>query len=107
MTDEQTFEGEPEALPVFPSSIRASIVSELSAFEAFVGGLSVEDCAKRSAVSAWTNLEVIAHVQLALSLYTQVLAAGASGWTGGAIGKALGSMTKTLIPAVSPALNAV
>ena len=107
MTDEQTFEGEPDALPVLPSSIRAAVVSELSSFESFVEGLGVEDTAKPSTIKGWSNLDVIAHVQLALSLYTRVLAAAASGWTGGAVGKAVGSVTKTVLPAAAPAINAI
>jgi DinB family protein/SCP-2 sterol transfer family protein len=107
MTDDQTFEGEPEALPVLPSSIRDAVLSELRGLETFVDGVSVADLQKRSAVGAWSNLEVVAHLQLALSLYTRLLSAGTSGWTGGALGRAMGSVTKSLIPAAAPAINAV
>ncbi len=107
MTDEKSAEVEPDALPVLPSSIRASLVSELASFEEMVDGLSVPQCAEQSAESGWNNLDVIAHVQLALALYTKLLGAGASGWTGGAIGKAFGSVTQTLVPAAAPVLNAL
>lgn len=107
MTDEENGELDSEALPVLPSSIRASVVSEVESFEELVSSLSVQQCAEPSATSGWTNLDVIAHVQITLAIYTKLLSAGASGWTGGAVGKAFGSVTQTLIPAAAPVLNAM
>jgi uncharacterized protein (TIGR03083 family) len=104
MTEET---GTPEALPVVPGAISASVRTELALFSAFVEGLALDDARKPSAVAGWTNLDVVAHVQLAMLLYDQLLAAGSKGWTGGAVGKAFGSLTKTVLPAAAGAFNTV
>jgi uncharacterized protein (TIGR03083 family) len=103
MTDEPA----PDALPVVPGAIGASVTAELGLFSALVERLTLEDLAKPSADPGWTNLDVVAHVQLALVLYDRILQAGSSGLTGGTLGKAFGSLTKSVMPAASGAFNAV
>jgi hypothetical protein len=99
--------GAPQELPVQPAAIRVSVVTELATFSSFVERLSVADAQKPSADRGWTNLDVIAHVQLTLVLYNQLLSASTRGLTGGTLGKAFGSVTKSLIPGAASAINSI
>jgi len=105
-TETQT-EEQPTQLPVAPSQVRAAALAEVERLAAVVAGISDSDWTAASAVSGWTIGDVVAHLNLALALYSRVIDAALGGSGGGKLWKAFGDFTQKAVPAAAPAFNAV
>lgn len=107
MRDDEPLGGAPAALPVLPGAVRTAVSGELHDVEELVAGISIQQCGRPSAVRGWSILQAIAHLQLALALYTRLLDASVKGRAGGMVGRAFGTITERLMPVAAPALDAV
>src|SRR5947209_7312403 len=107
MTSEEQTSSEPAQLPLAPNQVRLAAMSELGRVTTFVSGLSIEDWKKPSAVADWTIGDVVTHLNLALGLYRRVLDAALAGRGAGSVWKTFGQISKAVVPAASPAFNAI
>lgn len=107
MTSDMGQEGDAFRLPVQPARIRDAVLSELTALEGFVAGLSLDDWEKPSAVPAWSIGDVVAHLNLALGLYGRIIDAAVAGRGAGRAWKAFGDLTKRARPIGSPIFNTI
>lgn len=109
MTNEENAGPPPELtqLPVNPGHIRDVALIELDKLEALVKGLSLDDWKQPSAVKGWTIGDVVAHLDLVLTLYTRLLGAVSGGAGAGKIWKAFGKLSEKAGPVASPAFNAL
>jgi uncharacterized protein (TIGR03083 family) len=105
-TETQT-DDQPVQLPVAPSQVRSAALAEADRLATVVAGLSDPDWTAASAVSGWTNGDVVAHLNLALGLYARVIDAALGGSGSGKLWKAFGDLTAKAVPAAAPAFNAV
>lgn len=107
MTSEQDTAAEPIQLPVAPGGVRDAALGELETLKALVEGLSLQDWEKPSAAQGWNIGHVVAHLNLAFGVYSQLLGAVTKGSGSGSAWKALSRLTKQAVPALSPAFNAI
>jgi uncharacterized protein (TIGR03083 family) len=107
MQTETPIDEQPVQLPVAPSQVRAAALAEAERLATLVAGLSEPDWTTASAVSGWTVGDVVAHLNLALGLYTRIIDAALGGSGSGRLWKAFGDFTQKAVPAAAPAFNAV
>lgn len=107
MTSQEEQGPEPVQLPIVPRDIRDAALTELDRLSRFMDGLPIDRWKTPSAVSTWTIGDVVVHLDLAVGLYSRLLGAIASGGGSGRAWRALGRITETVVPAASPALNAL
>src|SRR5947209_1214731 len=107
MTAEEQAEAEPPKLPVMPGSIKDAVLTELGRIETFVRDLSLQDWEKPSAAAGWSIGDVVAHLNLALGVYSRVLDAIVAGRGSGTAWRAFGRLTQTAAPLGSPVFNAL
>ncbi|HLJ67590.1 MAG TPA: maleylpyruvate isomerase N-terminal domain-containing protein [Chloroflexota bacterium] len=105
MTSEQETVEESVRLPMAPGGIVQAAVDELARLTVFVQQLALEDWSKPSAVAAWTIGDVVAHLNLTLSLYTRLVGAVVSGKGAGSAWKAVSRLTAKAMPAGAPVFN--
>ena len=104
--EEQRFE-EALQLPVPPADIRNAVLTDLRTAGDFVQELSAEDWKAPSAVGEWSVGDVVAHLNLALGVYSRLTDLVVSGRTGSGILRKAGQLSKSVVPAAAPALNAL
>jgi uncharacterized protein (TIGR03083 family) len=107
MTEDQQADLEPPKLPMLPASIKYAVLAEIESLSAFVPEISLEDWAKPSAAGGWSIGDVVAHLNLALGLYSRVVDAIVAGRGSGGIWRAFGQLTKRAAPMGSPVFNAI
>lgn len=96
-----------EQLPVNPGHIREVALTELDRLEGIVRDLSLEDWKLKSAVEGWTIGDVVAHLDVGLTLYARLLEAVSGGAGAGKVWKAFGKFGEKVAPVAAPAFNAV
>jgi uncharacterized protein (TIGR03083 family) len=107
MTGEQQSTAEPMQLPMAPGDIRLAVIAELDRVAKIVAGLNLEDWKRTSAVQEWTVGDIVAHLNLVMSVYKLVLKAVHSGKGAGPVWKTLGEYSKKFVPRAAPALNSI
>lgn len=109
MTNEENTTPPPELtqLPVNPSHIREVALTELDRLEGVVTGVTLEQWKLPSAATGWTIGDVVAHLDLGLTLYARLLEAVSGGAGAGRVWKAFGKVGEKVAPMAGPAFNAV
>jgi uncharacterized protein (TIGR03083 family) len=107
MSEEEQRFSEALQLPVPPADIRNAVLTDLRTAGDFVQNLSAEDWKAQSAVGEWSVGDVVAHLNLALGAYSRLTDLVVSGRTGSGIFRKAGQLTKSVVPAAAPALNAL
>ena len=107
MSDEERRFSEALQLPVPPADIRQAVVADLQRAGDFVQALSPDDWKTPSAVAEWSVGDVVAHLNLALSVYSRVTDLVVSGRTGSGLLRKAGQLSKNVIPVAAPAFNAL
>lgn len=100
-------ETQPEQLPMVPDRIRQAALSELDRLQDLIRAVSANDWARPSAASGWSIGDVAAHLSLVMRMQSQLLDAAAGSKSPGGMWKSLGDLTRSVVPAVAPALNAI
>ncbi|MGH2443910.1 MAG: maleylpyruvate isomerase N-terminal domain-containing protein [Chloroflexota bacterium] len=106
-TEEPEPQPEPAQLPIAPAAVREAVSRELADLDTFIQGISVDAWSVPSRASGWNTGDVVAHLDLALGVYSRVLDASLAGRGSGVAWKAFGKLTQKVVPAASPALNAI
>jgi uncharacterized protein (TIGR03083 family) len=109
MTTDENAAPPPELaqLPVNPSHIRQVALNELDRVEGIVKDLSLDEWKLKSAVEGWTIGDVVAHLDVGLTLYARLLEAVSGGAGAGTVWKAFGKFGEKVAPMAGPAFNAV
>lgn len=109
MTTDENSAPPPELtqLPVNPGRVREVALSELDRLEGIVRDLSLDDWKLKSAAEGWTIGDVVAHLDVGLSLYARLLEAVSGGAGAGKVWKAFGKFGEKVAPMAGPAFNAV
>jgi uncharacterized protein (TIGR03083 family) len=94
-------------LPVPPADIRNAVLADLRMSGDFIQGLGVEDWKQPSAVAGWTIGDVVAHLNLAVGLYSRLIDLVVAGRTGSGILRKVGQLSKSVVPVAAPAFNAI
>lgn len=107
MSEEEQRFSEALQLPVPPADIRNAVLTDLQTAGDFVQRLSAEDWKIASAVPGWTLGDVVAHLNLGLSVYSRLTDLVVAGKTGSGLLRKAGQLSKNVIPVAAPALNAL
>jgi uncharacterized protein (TIGR03083 family) len=107
MTEERQVDAEPPQLPIRPAGIREAVLAEIAGLTTFVRDVPLTDWKKPSSAAGWTIGDVVAHLNLALGLYSRVLDAIVAGRGAGTVWRAFGELTKKAAPVGSPVFNAI
>lgn len=100
-------ETQPEQLPMVPDRIRQAALGELDRLQGLIRGVPPGDWGRPSAAAGWSIGDVAAHLSLTMRVQSQLLDAAASTKTAGGMWKSLGGLTRSVAPAMAPALNAI
>jgi uncharacterized protein (TIGR03083 family) len=107
MTDDHQADVEPPKLPILPSSISEAVLAEIAGLAAFVPTISLADWGNPSAAAGWSIGDVVAHLNLALGLYSRVLDAIVAGRGAGSLWRAVDQLTTRAAPLGSPVFNVI
>ena len=107
MTSQQEENSQPEQLPVAPNQVRAAALAELARLTSFVHDLSLDHWKKPNVCGEWTMGDVVTHLNLILRLHNQLISAVIAGRGSGSVWKRVGQLSQRVMPAASPALNAI
>lgn len=107
MTNETRVDSDVPQLPVNSREIHDAAISELDRLTELVEHVPQDSWSKASAAAGWNVGDVVAHLNLALGLYTRLLSVALKGGGSSGVWKAFGQATKKLAPVASPAFNAV
>lgn len=98
---------QPEQLPMVPDRIRQAALSELDRLQSLIRGVPPGDWSRPSAASGWSIGDVATHLSLAMRVQSQGLDAAVTSKATGGMWKSLGDLTRSVAPAMAPALNAI
>lgn len=107
MSEEERRFSEALQLPVPPADIRNAVLADLQNAGDFIGTLGAEDWKRPSAVTQWTVGDVVAHLNVAMSLYSRLTDLVVAGRTGSGLLRKVGQFSKNVVPVAAPALNAI
>jgi uncharacterized protein (TIGR03083 family) len=107
MSEEEQRFSEALQLPVPPADIRNAVLIDLRTAGDFIQSLSLEQWQQPSAVAGWTVGDVVAHLNLAVGLYSRLTDLVVAGRTGSGLLRKAGQFSKSVVPVAAPALNAL
>jgi uncharacterized protein (TIGR03083 family) len=107
MSEEEQRFSEALQLPVPPADIRNAVLTDLRTAGDFIQSISPEQWKQPSAVAGWTVGDVVAHLNLAVGLYSRLTDLVVSGRTGSGLLRKVGQLSKNIVPAAAPAFNAI
>lgn len=107
MSEEEQRFSEALQLPVPPADIRQAVLADLQTSGDFIQGLDAEAWKQPSAVTGWTLGDVVAHLNLAVGVYSRLTDLVVAGRTGSGILRKAGQLSKSVVPIAAPAFNAI